>query len=73
MNDAYHMAHASALSTRGLGARLAESGRGMHDYGGGDVVGCGQSLPGGRPHAEAKALAMAGQVARGATAYIVPV
>ncbi|QDX28327.1 bifunctional diaminohydroxyphosphoribosylaminopyrimidine deaminase/5-amino-6-(5-phosphoribosylamino)uracil reductase RibD [Sphingomonas suaedae] len=36
---------------------------------GGRVVGRGWTQPGGRPHAEAMALAQAGEAARGATAY----
>lgn len=36
----------------------------------GRIVGAGATADGGRPHAEAVALAMAGQAARGATAYI---
>lgn len=37
---------------------------------GGVVVGRGWTQPGGRPHAEAMALAQAGPMARGATAYV---
>jgi diaminohydroxyphosphoribosylaminopyrimidine deaminase/5-amino-6-(5-phosphoribosylamino)uracil reductase len=37
---------------------------------GGRVVGRGATRPGGRPHAETEALAMAGVAARGATAYV---
>ena len=37
---------------------------------GGRVVGRGWTRPGGRPHAEAMALAMAGEAARGGTAYV---
>jgi len=36
----------------------------------GRVVGRGSTQPGGRPHAETEALAMAGEAARGATAYV---
>jgi diaminohydroxyphosphoribosylaminopyrimidine deaminase/5-amino-6-(5-phosphoribosylamino)uracil reductase len=36
----------------------------------GDVVGRGWTQPGGRPHAETEALRMAGDAARGATAYV---
>jgi len=36
----------------------------------GSVVGRGATAPGGRPHAETVALAMAGEQARGATAYV---
>src|SRR6266540_7209809 len=34
------------------------------------LVGAGWTCPGGRPHAETEALAMAGEAARGATAYV---
>src|SRR5439155_15830168 len=36
----------------------------------GRIVGRGQTQPGGRPHAETVALAQAGGLARGATAYV---
>ena len=36
----------------------------------GHVVGRGNTQPGGRPHAETEALRMAGEAARGATAYV---
>lgn len=36
----------------------------------GHVVGRGSTQPGGRPHAETQALAMAGDLARGGTAYV---
>ena len=36
----------------------------------GSIVGRGWTQPGGRPHAEAMALAQAGEAARGATAYV---
>lgn len=36
----------------------------------GRIVGRGWTQPGGRPHAETQALAMAGEAARGATAYV---
>lgn len=36
----------------------------------GVLVGCGVTAPGGRPHAEPLALEMAGESARGATAYV---
>ena len=36
----------------------------------GELVAVGHTAPGGRPHAETEALAMAGMAARGATAYV---
>ncbi|ALJ16061.1 bifunctional diaminohydroxyphosphoribosylaminopyrimidine deaminase/5-amino-6-(5-phosphoribosylamino)uracil reductase RibD [Sphingopyxis macrogoltabida] len=64
------MAAAIALSSRGrpesapnpnVGCVLVQAGR---------VVGRGWTAAGGRPHAEAVALAAAGEAARGATAYV---
>lgn len=64
------MAAALALASRGrarttpnphIGCIIVHSGR---------VVGRGWTQPGGRPHAEAMALAAAGEAARGATAYV---
>lgn len=61
---------AAALAARGrplsrpnpaVGALIVKQGR---------VIGRGWTQPGGRPHAEAEALAQAGAAARGATAYV---
>lgn len=61
---------AAALAARGrplsrpnpaVGALVVKQGR---------VIGQGWTQPGGRPHAEAQALAHAGDAARGATAYV---
>lgn len=69
-DDARWLAAAASLAARGLplsrpnpavGAILVRDGR---------VVGSGWTRPGGRPHAEAVALAMAGDAARGATLYV---
>jgi diaminohydroxyphosphoribosylaminopyrimidine deaminase/5-amino-6-(5-phosphoribosylamino)uracil reductase len=68
--DKANMALAIALGRRGLGqcwpnpavgAVIAEPG--------GRIISCGWTGPGGRPHAEANALAEAGAAARGATLY----
>ena len=68
--DADWLAAAAALAERarplsrpnpGVGAIVVKNGR---------VVGRGWTQPGGRPHAEAQALAMAGEQARGATIYV---
>jgi len=68
--DAEWMQAAAALAARGrplsrpnpaVGAILVADGR---------VVGRGVTRPGGRPHAEAEALTMAGAAARGATLYV---
>jgi diaminohydroxyphosphoribosylaminopyrimidine deaminase/5-amino-6-(5-phosphoribosylamino)uracil reductase len=77
---AFHMRAALALARRGLGSTwpnpsvgcviVAEAGGGAASGGQGRVVGRGHTAPGGRPHAETQALAMAGAAARGATAYV---
>jgi diaminohydroxyphosphoribosylaminopyrimidine deaminase/5-amino-6-(5-phosphoribosylamino)uracil reductase len=73
--DARHMAHALRLAARGLGRVWPNPAVGCvivapDDRGVGRVVGRGHTAPGGRPHAEALALAQAGPAARGATAYV---
>jgi diaminohydroxyphosphoribosylaminopyrimidine deaminase/5-amino-6-(5-phosphoribosylamino)uracil reductase len=69
-DDHRWLAAAAALAARGrplsrpnpaVGAILVKDGR---------VVGRGWTQPGGRPHAEAMALAAAGAAARGATLYV---
>ncbi len=70
IDDSRWMAAAIRLSTRGqartgtnpnVGCVLVKDGR---------VVGRGWTQPDGRPHAEAMALAAAGEAARGATAFV---
>lgn len=68
--DLRHMAHALALSRRGLGRVWPNPSVGCVIVQDGVVVGRGNTAPGGRPHAEPQALAMAGAAARGATAYV---
>src|SRR6185369_9772931 len=68
--DLGHMRAALALARRGLGRTWPNPTVGcvlVHD---GRVVGRGFTQPGGRPHAEAEALRMAGEAARGSTAYV---
>lgn len=65
-----HMAHALSLGRRGLGKVWPNPAVGCVIVNGGRVVGRGWTQPGGRPHAETEALAMAGDAARGATAYV---
>ena len=69
-DDARWLAAAAALAERarplarpnpGVGAIIVKAGR---------VLGRGWTAPGGRPHAEAVALAQAGEHARGATLYV---
>lgn len=69
-DDARWLAAAASIAARGaplsrpnpaVGAVIVKHGR---------VVGQGWTRPGGRPHAEAVALAMAGEAAKGATLYV---
>lgn len=61
---------AIALSERGRPASAPNPNVGCVIVAEGRVVGRGWTQPGGRPHAEAMALAAAGDAARGATAYV---
>ncbi|MBF0323785.1 MAG: bifunctional diaminohydroxyphosphoribosylaminopyrimidine deaminase/5-amino-6-(5-phosphoribosylamino)uracil reductase RibD [Alphaproteobacteria bacterium] len=64
------MRAALALARRGLGNVWPNPAVGCVIAHGGRVVGRGWTQPGGRPHAETEALAMAGSDARGATAFV---
>ncbi len=64
------MGHALRLAARGLGQVWPNPAVGCVIVADGRVVGRGHTAPGGRPHAEAIALAQAGEAARGATAYV---
>lgn len=64
------MAHALRLAARGLGNVWPNPAVGCVLVKDGLVVGRGWTQPGGRPHAERRALDQAGQAARGATAYV---
>ena len=64
------MAAALALSERGRGLTAPNPNVGCVIVAGGVVVGRGWTQPGGRPHAEAMALAEAGEKSRGATCYV---
>ncbi|WP_420142223.1 bifunctional diaminohydroxyphosphoribosylaminopyrimidine deaminase/5-amino-6-(5-phosphoribosylamino)uracil reductase RibD [Sphingomonas sp.] len=64
------MAAALALGARGRGRTAPNPNVGCLIVNGGRVVGRGWTQPGGRPHAEALALAQAGALAQGATAYV---
>lgn len=64
------MAHALRLGARGLGRTWPNPAVGCVLIKDGRVVGRGWTQPGGRPHAERMALAMAGDAAQGATAYV---
>lgn len=64
------MALALSLGRRGQGLVWPNPAVGCVIVRDGRVVGRGWTQPGGRPHAETEALAQAGDLARGATAYV---
>jgi len=64
------MRAALALARRGLGSVWPNPAVGCVIVRNGRVVGRGWTQPGGRPHAETEALAMAGEAAAGATVYV---
>jgi diaminohydroxyphosphoribosylaminopyrimidine deaminase / 5-amino-6-(5-phosphoribosylamino)uracil reductase len=68
-DDDRWMGAALALADRGVGQTAPGVSVGCVIVNDGCVVGRGWTRPGGRPHAEAEALAQAGPAARGATAY----
>ena len=68
--DARFMARALALGARGLGHVWPNPAVGCLIVKDGRILGRAGTAPGGRPHAETQALAMAGAAARGATAYV---
>jgi diaminohydroxyphosphoribosylaminopyrimidine deaminase/5-amino-6-(5-phosphoribosylamino)uracil reductase len=69
-DDIAHMRAALALAGRNLGRTWPNPAVGCVIVREGRVVGRGWTAVGGRPHAEAEALARAGACARGATAYV---
>ncbi len=68
--DADWMAAAVSLAWRGRPGAAPNPNVGCLIVRDGRVVGRGWTQPGGRPHAEAEALAAAGDAARGSTAYV---
>ena len=70
MTDTDHMAHALRLAARGLGNTWPNPAVGCVIVKHGLIVGRGWTQPGGRPHAEVRALEQAGPQAEGATAYV---
>lgn len=70
MTDTEHMAHALRLAARGLGNVWPNPAVGCVILRDGLVVGRGWTQPGGRPHAEVRALDQAGPLAEGATAFV---
>lgn len=69
-SDIHYMRHALSLAKRGLGRTAPNPAVGCVIVKNEVIVGRGWTADGGRPHAEARALAAAGQAARGATAYV---
>ena len=69
-DDRRWMAAAVAFAVRGRGRTAPNPNVGCVLVRDTQVVGRGWTQPGGRPHAEAMALAQAGTAARGATAYV---
>lgn len=70
MSDEAFMRAAISLARRGLGQTAPNPSVGCVIVKNGRVLGRGFTAPGGRPHAEMRALAAAGEAARGATAYV---
>ncbi|HEY0418399.1 MAG TPA: bifunctional diaminohydroxyphosphoribosylaminopyrimidine deaminase/5-amino-6-(5-phosphoribosylamino)uracil reductase RibD [Acetobacteraceae bacterium] len=68
--DPSHMRAALGLARRHVGHTWPNPSVGCVIVKDGRVVGRGVTAPSGRPHAETQALAMAGEAARGATAYV---
>jgi diaminohydroxyphosphoribosylaminopyrimidine deaminase/5-amino-6-(5-phosphoribosylamino)uracil reductase len=64
------MAEAIALARGALGSTAPNPAVGCVIAQGARIVGSGATQPGGRPHAEVTALAIAGEAARGAAAYV---
>ena len=69
-NDARWLAAAAGLAERARPLSRPNPAVGAIIVKDGIVVGRGWTRPGGRPHAEAVALALAGEAARGATLYV---
>jgi diaminohydroxyphosphoribosylaminopyrimidine deaminase / 5-amino-6-(5-phosphoribosylamino)uracil reductase len=70
VSDENHMAHALRLAARGMGNTWPNPAVGCVILRDGLIVGRGWTQPGGRPHAEVRALAQAGSAAQGAAAYV---
>jgi diaminohydroxyphosphoribosylaminopyrimidine deaminase/5-amino-6-(5-phosphoribosylamino)uracil reductase len=68
--DEHFMRAAIALARRGLGVTWPNPSVGCVIVRDGAVIGQGVTAPGGRPHAETQALAMAGEAARDSTVYV---
>lgn len=68
--DARFMALALSLGRRGMGRVWPNPAVGCVIVKDGQIIGRGWTADGGRPHAEPRALAQAGALAQGATAYV---
>jgi diaminohydroxyphosphoribosylaminopyrimidine deaminase / 5-amino-6-(5-phosphoribosylamino)uracil reductase len=68
--DLAFMQNALDLASRGLGTTAPNPSVGCILVNNDVVIGRGWTQPGGRPHAETAALSVAGESARGATAYV---
>ncbi|HFC05230.1 MAG TPA: bifunctional diaminohydroxyphosphoribosylaminopyrimidine deaminase/5-amino-6-(5-phosphoribosylamino)uracil reductase RibD [Rhizobiales bacterium] len=69
--DQFWMKHALRVAERGAGNTAENPAVGCVIVAKGkNLVGLGHTAPGGRPHAETRALEMAGEGAKGATAYV---
>jgi len=70
VSDEAHMRRALELAARVAGLTAPNPAVGCVILKNGVIVGEAATAPGGRPHAEEQALALAGANARGATAYV---
>jgi len=70
MSDIDYMHHALSLGARGLGRTWPNPAVGCVIVKNDRVIGRGWTQDGGRPHAETMALAQAGDLAKGAVAYV---
>ena len=70
LSDSDFMRIALALARRGLGDTAPNPSVGCVIVRDGIILARARTAPGGRPHAETQALAIAGSAARGATAYV---
>lgn len=70
LRDQRFMRESLDLARRVLGLTTPNPAVGCVIVQSGEIVGCGATAAGGRPHAETQALAMAGSRAIGATAYV---
>ena len=66
----HYMQYALRLGARNLGVTAKNPAVGCVLVNNGHVVGVGYTHIGGRPHAETQAIAMAGNLCRGARAYV---